>query len=91
MDTQTSKYARAQKRVTHIKEFYNHLGIYLIFVCIFIGLNFYTGNFFWAIFPIVGWGIGILSHASKIFRWNPFFSKDWEKRKIDQFMENEEL
>ncbi len=91
MENTTAKYERALKRVNEIKEFYNHLGIYIIFVCIFIGLNSYTSNFFWAIFPILGWGIGILSHASKVYQWNPLFSKDWERRKIDQFMKNEDL
>lgn len=83
------KYERAQARVTELKEFYKHLGIYLIFVCFFLILNFYSGGFFWAIFPIAGWGIGILGHASNTYHWNPFFSKDWEKRKIDEYLRNE--
>jgi len=88
---QQGKYERAQAKVTEIKEFYSHLVTYLIFVCFFLVLNFYTGGFFWAIFPIAGWGIGILSHASNTFGWNPFFSKDWEQRKIDEYIRNEDF
>ena len=91
METQSTKYQRAQQRVTEIKEFYHHLTTYLIFVCIFIALNLYTTSFFWAIFPIVGWGIGVMGHASNTFRWNPFFSKEWEQRKIDEYINNDEL
>ena len=28
-------------------------------------------------------------HAAKTFRWNPFFSRDWEERKIKEFMEED--
>lgn len=86
---QNKKYERAQARVAELKDFYNHLGIYLIFVAFFLFLNFYSGGFFWAIFPIAGWGIGVLGHASNTFRWNPLFSKDWEQRKIEEFIRDE--
>ncbi len=86
-----TKYQRAQARVGELKGFYNHLGIYTIFVIFFLLLNYYSGGFFWAIFPIAGWGIGVLGHAFNTFRWNPFFSKDWEKRKIDEYVRNDDF
>jgi hypothetical protein len=43
--------------------------------------------FLWAAF---GWGIGVLFHAIKTFDLNPFFGKQWEKRKIEEIMRNEE-
>lgn len=90
MDTQNfQKLDRAKAKVGEIKGFYSHLTIYLIFVCVFVALNFYSGGFWWAIFPIAGWGFGILGHASNTFQWNPLFSKDWEKRKIDEIMRND--
>lgn len=88
---QSRKYERAQERVEELKAFYNHLGIYTIFVVLFLFINFYTGGFFWAIFPIAGWGLGILGHAANTFRWNPFFSKDWEQRKMEEYMRNDDL
>lgn len=90
MDTQNfQKLDRAKAHVQELKGFYSHLAIYLIFVCIFIGLNVYSGGFFWAVFPILGWGLGILGHAFNTFQWNPFFTKDWEQRKIDEMMQND--
>lgn len=89
MGLSNNKLEKAQERVAELKEFYRHLSTYLFFVCIFIGFNVYTGGYFWAIFPIIGWGIGILCYALKTFRWNPLFSKDWENRKIDEFMKND--
>jgi len=91
MRTSKTSFEKAQARVTEIKEFYNHLAMYLLFVCIFISINLYNGGYFWAIFPIGGWGLGVLSHAMKTFRWNLFFSKDWERRKIDEMMKNDDF
>ena len=32
------------------------------------------------------WGIGLAVHALNVFSLNPFFNKEWEQRKIQQFM-----
>ncbi|MAT89249.1 MAG: histidine kinase [Flavobacteriaceae bacterium] len=88
--TQESKHERALKHVKELRSFYGHLGIYLFFVPVFIILNVLGSDFPWAIFPIVGWGFGVLSHASETFGWNPFFSKDWEARKIQEFMNEDQ-
>ena len=90
-NTSEQKYKRAKARVEKIKCFYQHLAIYAIFVLIFIWLNIRSGtNFPWAIFPIAGWGIGVLGHAMESFEFSFFFGKDWETRKIRELMKEEE-
>lgn len=84
------KYQRALQRVKKLKDFYSHLTIYLIFVCVFVWLNLHSSSFPWAIFPIAGWGIGVLGHAADTFGYNIFFGKDWEQRKIREFMDEED-
>jgi|TARA_R100000479_G_scaffold33554_2_gene13917 sensor histidine kinase YesM len=85
------KYERAKERVQKLKGFYGNLTMYLIFIPIFIWLNYKSGtNFPWAIFPIAGWGMGVLAHAAETFNYNPFFGKDWEKRKIKELMEEDD-
>ncbi len=82
---------RAKEYVEKLKGFYIHITIYTIFIPIFIWLNYQSNaGFPWAIFPIVGWGFGVLGHASDTFQWNPFFNKGWEERKIRQFMDEED-
>jgi len=81
-----SKYARAKAKVDELKGFYSHFTIYCVFVPVFIILNYYSTSFPWAIFPIVGWGIGVLGHAADVYRWNPFFGKEWERRKIEELL-----
>ncbi|QAA82953.1 histidine kinase [Aequorivita sp. H23M31] len=85
------RYQRAKKRVEELKVFYMHFGIYLVFIPIFIYLNFLSrAGFPWAIFPILGWGFGLASHAAETFNYNPFFGKKWEEEKIRQFMDKED-
>lgn len=80
---------RAKKKVEELKGFYIHFSIYLIMVPVFIYLNMKSSSFPWALFPIGGWGLGVVGHASEVFAWNPFFGKDWEERKIRKFMDEE--
>ena len=35
------------------------------------------------------WGLGLAFHASKVFGFNPFFNKEWEKRQIDKYIEKD--
>lgn len=87
--SQHNKYTRAKAQVEELKGFYSHFIIYCVFVPIFILINYNTTSFPWAIFPIAGWGIGILGHAANVYRWNPFFGKDWEQRKIEELVKND--
>jgi hypothetical protein len=83
------KYQRAKKRVEELKGFYVHITIYLIMVPVFIYLNYRSTGFPWAIFPIVGWGFGVMGHAMEVFNYNPFLGKDWEERKLREFMDKD--
>ncbi|MEZ4875914.1 MAG: 2TM domain-containing protein [Flavobacteriaceae bacterium] len=83
------RYERAKKHVEQLKGFYVHFTIYLIMVPVFIVLNLKTTDFPWAIFPIVGWGMGVIGHAMEVFHWNPFLGKNWEERKIRELMDKE--
>jgi hypothetical protein len=90
-NTSEQKYKRAKVKMETIKCFYQHLAIYVIFVFVFIWLNLNGGSDFpWAIFPIAGWGLGILGHASETFEYSIFFGKDWERRKIRKLMDEDD-
>ena len=95
METQSTymnelKYERAKEHIEKLKGFYVHLAIYLIMVPVFIFLNFRSTGFPWAIFPIVGWGFGITGHAMETFNYHPFLGKNWEERKLKQFMDEDD-
>lgn len=84
------KYSLAREQVEKLKGFYIHLTIYLMFIPVFIWLNYISNaGFPWAIFPIGGWGFGVMGHAAETFNYNPFFGKDWEERKIREYMDKD--
>ena len=85
------RYYQAKKRVEEIKGFYGNLTSYIvvnIFLCI---LNIVTSpKYLWFFWPLLGWGIGVLFHGLKVFNYSPFFNKDWEEKKIKEYMEKED-
>lgn len=87
-----NKYIRAKERVEELKKFYSHLTSYVLVIVGLAALNYWTDGwrYMWFLWVAFGWGIGLIAHAIKTFNLNPFFSKDWEKRKIKEYMEKQE-
>ncbi|KQC33435.1 hypothetical protein AAU57_08980 [Nonlabens sp. YIK11] len=91
-ETYQERYSRAKARVFELKAFYNHVIIYVIINLGLAALNYYQNEwrFPWFLFPLLGWGIGLMSLAAKTYRFNPFINKDWEERKLRELMDGEE-
>ena len=91
-DTQESnRYLRAIERVEEIKGFYGSIISFSIVIPFLIFFNFrYTPEFQWFWFPILGWGIGLIFQGFKAFGYNPFLGRDWEDRKIQEYMRKED-
>lgn len=92
LNEKENRYLKAKQRVGEIKKFYTSLVSYLIFIMALAGLNYYVNEwsnpwFLWAAF---GWGIGLFFQGMKAFSWFSFFGKNWEEKKMKQFMEEEE-
>ena len=84
------RYYQAQKRVKEIKDFYGHLTVYVLCNPIVIVVNLMTSpGFLYFIFCLLGWGMAIVLHGLKVFNFAPFFNKEWEERKIKEFMDKE--
>ncbi len=94
------KQLTAKKRVERLKGFYIHGTVYVL-VNLFIiittvtarmyngeGFNEAFFNFGTVATPVF-WGIGLAFHAAKTFPYNPFFTKDWEERQIQKYMEED--
>ena len=76
-------YKIARKRVEEKKGFYSHLTAYVIVNIMLILIWWFTsGGFPWFIFPLVGWGIGIVFH----FLGSMVFNKEtgWEQREVEK-------
>lgn len=72
-------------QVRAIKSFYSHLITYAIVISLLFILNLATtSSYIWAVWPALGWGIGIISHGLSTFEVFNFFGADWEKRQIEK-------
>ncbi|MBT8307031.1 MAG: 2TM domain-containing protein [Maribacter sp.] len=86
------KYYKAKDKVEAIKKFYTSLMSYVFFIAFLAGLNYWVNewSYPWFLWAAFGWGIGLIFHAIKVFSLNPFFGRDWEERKIKEYMEEDE-
>jgi hypothetical protein len=94
------QYNMAYKKVKKIKGFYSHLRVYLIVNVIIIISNlnrdffghsaYENGLLDWHTYSTaLYWGIALLIHAFTVFGPDVFFGRDWEQRKIKEYMEKE--
>ena len=87
---EAKRYQLAQKKVKGIREFYEHLTVFILVSVVLIVINLMTSpEYLWFIWCLLGWGIGVVVHGLKAFGVSPFFNKDWEERKIREIMEKE--
>ncbi|AUC14769.1 histidine kinase [Tenacibaculum sp. SZ-18] len=91
-DFENSRYIKAVEKVEKMKEFYQNLITYLIFIPIFIFINLrFSPQFHWFYFPIIGWGIGVLFHGLEAYNYSLFLGKDWEEKKIKELMRKDKF
>jgi len=76
-------YKIARKRVEEKKGFYTHLTVYIIVNAFLIIIWALTGaGFPWFLFPMGGWGIGLIFHFLGTFVFNK--QTGWEMREIEK-------
>jgi hypothetical protein len=85
------RYEKAKERVEAIKGFYGNLLAYCLIIPFLAWINFRTTDFYWVIFPALGWGIGLIAHGMEAFGYNPLWGKRWEEKKIREFMQDDDF
>ena len=86
--TENIAYEKAVKRVKELKGFYGNLISYCIVIPFLIIVNLITSpKYLWFYWPMLGWGIGVISHAMQVFA----VGKNWEEKKIQEIMNNEKF
>jgi hypothetical protein len=82
----SQSYLNARKRVDDLKDFYGSLISFIIVIPILIFINYRTyWGFQWFWFPLLGWGLGLVFSAAKVY----FPRSNWEQRKFQQFLDEE--
>jgi hypothetical protein len=83
MEDMPSSREIAYKRVKSKRDFRNHVAIYVIVNLMLIGIWAVSdSSYFWPIWPILGWGIGLAINA-----WTVFFEKPITEDDIRKEME----
>ena len=100
MESKTT-YKQAEKRVKRIRDFYNHLQIFVFIMApillfmdaiigFFEGYMAYGKTLEWVKFYIwinaLLWLIGVAIHGVFVFKGKVHFIDTWEKTKLDEFM-----
>ena len=80
-------YKRAEEIVEKKIKFYKNLQAYLIVNAFLAVINwFFTPEFWWVLFPMFFWGIGVLKDFLMAFVFVNKFSDDYRERKIQEEM-----
>lgn len=74
----------ALKHLKKKRDFWGHLLLYVMVNTFLVVVWAVTtpGVFFWPIFPIVGWGVGVVANA-----WDAFRSDDFSEAQVRREME----
>jgi 2TM domain len=88
MVTDTREQAARDRALAQLKkrrDFYGHLLVYVLvntfLVVIWAVVD--AHGFFWPVFPIVGWGIGVVMNAWDVF-WRPPITEHEIQREIER-------
>jgi hypothetical protein len=72
---------RAVRQLKKRRDFHAHLLVYALVNAVIVAIWFVTmaGGFFWPIFPMLGWGIGVVMNA-----WDVYHAEDFSDEQIAQ-------
>ncbi|VXC37953.1 2TM domain-containing protein [Maribacter litoralis] len=89
---ENTKYRRAKERVEEIRKFYGKVASAMLTIIIVASINYYFNEWrnAWFLWVVFGLSISLFFKANKIFNLNPFMGRDWEERKIQEFLQQEE-
>jgi hypothetical protein len=76
---------RAIKRLKKRRDFSGHLLVYVLVNAFLVVIWAMTdpNGFFWPVFPIVGWGVGVVMNAWDVYR-NDEFDEEQIRREIER-------
>ncbi|MBI4756328.1 MAG: 2TM domain-containing protein [Betaproteobacteria bacterium] len=75
----------AFEHVRRLRGFYLHLLRYVIVVLALLAINLVVSpQRLWALWVMGGWGLGVLIHASRVFRPHWLLGPAWERRQVEK-------
>jgi len=84
VDRQGELRERAIRRLKKKRDFHAHLLVYFLVNSSLVLIWAFTGHgFFWPVFPMVAWGIGVVMNAWEVYS-SEDFSEDAIAHEVDQ-------
>ncbi len=79
--------ALALAHVRRKRSLYIQFGWYVAIMAFLAVVNAVTYvGYVWVIWPALGWGIGLIGQAMKVFDIAPFFGGEWERREVEKVL-----
>jgi len=77
----------ARERVRKLKRFYSNLGAFVLVNIMLLAINLITSpNTLWFYWVTLIWGIFLAWNAFTVFSGQAIMGKDWEEKKIQEYM-----
>lgn len=71
--------------IRQLKAFYIHLFWFVVVSAMLFLINITTSSkYIWAIWPFLGWGLGVLIHGATIYRPFRRFGANWERDEFEK-------
>jgi len=91
MGDREAAYENAQQRVEEMRSFYVHLTVYLLVNLLLFIINITASpDTLWFFWPLLGWGIAVALHARRALGRRRFLGSDWEAKKVEEIMREEQ-
>jgi len=75
----------AFRQVRKLRGLYSHMISYVVVMSGLAAINLILmPKHIWFIFPLLGWGIGLISHAVGVLNILPWFGPEWERRQVEK-------
>ncbi|WP_431166448.1 2TM domain-containing protein [Tenacibaculum halocynthiae] len=86
--TQEKKYIEAKKKIKKVKAFYIHVVVNIVSIVIIVSVNLtFVPYFHWFWFAVMGIILVTFIHWMIVFGSDVIgYGKDWEERKIDEYI-----
>jgi hypothetical protein len=87
-DASRSLEDEARHYVQQLKGLYGHAAAYVIVNALLVAINLMTApGTFWAIWPILGWGVKLALHAYHVFGPLGPGTSAWEEQAVQRYMQ----
>ena len=83
-------YTDVRKRVETLMRFYTHLAVYLGVITLLTVVNLtVAGDYFWAVWPMIGWGSAVIVHGLSTFVFDS--TSSFKERLIEKEIQKRDM